>query len=59
MKTLPVIGLFANLFAVTVLLAQSPPEMPAPQKEHEWLKQFVGEWESVEATILPDQPGMK
>lgn len=33
---------------------------PAPQKEHEWLRQFVGEWESeAESVGLPGQPEMK
>lgn len=40
----------------TQLLAQLP-EFPKPTKEHEWLQQFVGEWESTsEATTGPGQP---
>src|SRR5262245_57892754 len=40
-------------------LAQ-PPDMPKPQKEHEWLKQFVGEWDSeAEAVMVPGQPAVK
>lgn len=35
------------------------PEFPAPQAEHTWLKQFVGEWESVaEGKPAPDQPAL-
>ncbi len=36
-------------------VVQDPPPMPKPVKEHEWLQQFVGEWES-EAEIVMD-PG--
>lgn len=49
----------AIAFAVSIhstLLAQQP-EFPSPTKEHEWLKQFVGEWEShSKASMGPDQP---
>jgi hypothetical protein len=41
------------------LLAQEP-QFPAPQKEHEWLKQFVGQWDSEsEATAASGQPPIK
>ena len=41
------------------LFAQVP-EFPSAQKEHEWLQQFVGEWESEsEGSMGPDQPPMK
>jgi Protein of unknown function (DUF1579) len=37
-----------------------PPTMPGPQKEHDWLKQFVGEWDSEsEVVAMPGQPAMK
>jgi hypothetical protein len=33
---------------------------PAPTKEHEWLKQFVGEWETAaEADLGPGSPPLK
>lgn len=36
------------------------PEMPTPQQEHEWLRQLVGEWDTVsEMTMGPDQPPLK
>ena len=45
---------------MTTLLAQDTLKMPAPTKEHEWLKQFVGEWETdMEAIMAPGQPPMK
>jgi hypothetical protein len=38
------------------LFAQETPQAPKPLKEHDWLKQFVGDWESEsEAMIGPDQ----
>jgi hypothetical protein len=50
-----------GLFAVgSYAIAQEMPEMPKPQKEHQWLEQLAGEWTSVmEATMGPDQPPMK
>lgn len=40
--------------------AQEMPEMPKPQREHEFLKKFVGEWESVgEGTMGEGQPPME
>jgi hypothetical protein len=40
--------------------AQEEPEFPVPEKEHQWLKQFVGQWDSEsEAKMSPDQPPMK
>ncbi len=60
MKTFAWSGSFVILFAVSSLLAQEIPKMPTPQKEHEWLQQFVGEWESEsEAFMGPGQPAMK
>lgn len=39
------------------VLAQDIPGMSTPEKEHEWLKQFVGEWTSeAEASMGPGQP---
>jgi hypothetical protein len=40
--------------------ALSAQDMPKPQKEHEWLQQLVGEWESeAEITTEPGKPPMK
>lgn len=48
------------ILIMNVLALGQPPGMPAPQKEHEWLKQFVGEWDSVADAIMgPGQPAVK
>jgi hypothetical protein len=48
------------LFDFTATSLTQGPEMPAPQKEHEWLKAFVGDWtSSMEASMGPDTPPMK
>jgi Protein of unknown function (DUF1579) len=48
------------LIGMTTLVAQDGFKMPTPTKEHEWLKQFVGEWDTdMEATMAPGQPPMK
>jgi hypothetical protein len=40
--------------------AADAPKMPAPQKEHEWLKQLEGEWVTEsEMLMAPGQPPMK
>jgi hypothetical protein len=60
MRKLKVVGMLPILFAASFLLAQDSPEFPAPQKEHEWLLQFVGEWETEsEALAAPGGPAMK
>ena len=43
-----------------VARAQEAPKMPAPQKEHEWLKQLEGEWETeAEMLMEPGKPPVK
>ena len=60
MKTPVVCGLFVTVLAASMLLAEEAPKFPTPQKEHDLLKQFVGEWESeMEATAGPGQAPMK
>jgi len=60
MNKLLMSGLIASLFLAAAAVAQETPEFPKPQKEHDWLRQFVGEWESEsEASFGPDQPKMK
>jgi hypothetical protein len=48
------------LVAPEMGLAQAPPDMPEPTKEHAWLAQFVGEWKTEsKATMGPEQPPME
>ncbi|MGI8602057.1 MAG: DUF1579 domain-containing protein [Verrucomicrobiales bacterium] len=50
----------ALLSGATLLEAQELPKMPPPVKEHAWLQQFAGEWESdVEIFMEPGKPPMK
>jgi hypothetical protein len=56
------ISAIAGLSMVLLGVAAAPQDgaMPKPAKEHEWLKQIAGEWESEgEAILAPDQPPMK
>lgn len=40
--------------------AQEKPNFPEAEKEHRWLKQFVGQWQTEsEGKMGPDQPPMK
>ena len=51
---------FSLLVGTVVLHAQDAPNMPGPEKEHDWLKQLVGEWEMESEMISgPGQPGQK
>lgn len=60
MRNFPFALLALLVVSASTLRAQELPNFPAPQKEHEWLKQFVGEWESeAEAAAVPGQPAMK
>lgn len=49
------------VFAVSSLgNAQEEPKLPKAEKEHQWLKQFAGRWQTEsEAKIGPDKPPMK
>ncbi len=59
MKTRFVPIAIAAMFLCSFVVAQAP-TMPTPQKEHEWLKQFVGNWDSeAEGVMAPGQPPVK
>jgi hypothetical protein len=52
--------LWTGLLGPAIAPAQEIPAMPAPVKEHQWLQQFVGDWESeVEIHMDPAQPPLK
>lgn len=47
-------------FAVVTVRAEDTPQLPAPVKEHAWLKQLEGEWElESECIVAPGQPALK
>jgi hypothetical protein len=48
------------LLLAAALQAADMPEFPPPTKEHEWLKQLIGEWShKSEANMGPGQPAMQ
>lgn len=53
----------AALIAIALLAgtaSSQEPKMPAPEKEHEWLKQLAGEWVTeAEAIMEPGKPPVK
>jgi hypothetical protein len=61
MRKVVIPGLIVLLMAGgSVVHAQEAPQMPAPQKEHQWLQQFVGEWDTqAEGTPEPGKPPIK
>ena len=60
MKRFGIAGLAVVLGLVAVCGGQEPPQMPKPTKEHEWLGQLVGEWESEFSAVMgPGQEAMK
>ena len=60
-KKLAMAGMVVTLLACAeTCVAQEAPQMPSPVKEHEWLSQFVGEWDvTSEMTVAPGAPPMK
>lgn len=57
MKTIAAMVFSLSVLASSAIFAQEPAK---PEKEHEWLKQFVGEWDSeAEGTAGPGQPAIK
>jgi hypothetical protein len=59
MKTTTFAALACAFLVSVCLQAAEMPQMPPPVKEHEWLKKFVGEWDtSVEVYMEPGKPPM-
>lgn len=56
-----ILSLVAGLVAANACRADDPPsDMPKPVKEHDWLKNLVGEWESdCEIFMEPGKPPIK
>jgi len=53
-------SLIAGSLLATVALAQEVPQPSQPEKEHEWLQQLVGEWETHgKAEAGPGQPAFE
>jgi hypothetical protein len=60
MKKIAVSGFMLALLASAAVCAAQAPQLPTPEKAHQWLQQLVGEWEAVgEAYPAPGQPPMK
>lgn len=59
-KLLMIASLASSMFSVAHVHAQEMPELPKPQKEHEWLAQLAGEWTTEsEMTMGPGGGSMK
>jgi uncharacterized protein DUF1579 len=59
-KKFAIAGLVMTLLAGAALAAEETPKLPAPEKEHLWLQQCVGEWESeAEVMMEPGKPPVK
>ena len=61
MRQFNVAGLIvALLVGAAVGQEEQAPQLPKPEKEHAWLQQLVGEWDSeAEMIMAPDQPPVK
>jgi hypothetical protein len=57
--TIAVFTLILSARALVARAADEPPKMPAPQKEHAWLQQLVGEWDSAAEMTEPGKPPAK
>jgi hypothetical protein len=59
MKRIQIAAVVLSLFIAVGAAAQEMPEMPKPQKEHEWLRQFAGTWENEGEATPPGQPTVR
>jgi hypothetical protein len=60
MKLLALSALVFVALATTDIARAQAPQMPPPVKEHQWLQQFVGDWDSeAEIVMEPGKPPMK
>jgi len=60
MSKITILGVFLTWCATSLVSAQDAVDLSVPQPQHQFLHQFVGEWETAsEATIEPNQPPMK
>src|SRR5687767_11488998 len=61
MKKIAITGFVGLLVAgAAVVRSEETPSLPGPAKEHEWLQQLVGEWDSEsEMTMEPGAPPQK
>jgi hypothetical protein len=61
MKTFLAASFVLGALAVSLpCTAQGVPELPKPEKEHQWLDRLVGEWDTeAEIHMMPGQPPLK
>src|SRR5262245_40955276 len=60
MRKLAVLAVVAVLTGGLGVRAQEAPKMAEPQKEHKWLQQLEGEWETTaEMIVEPGKPPVK
>jgi len=53
-------GIVMSVLFGGLAFAQDQPEFPGPEKEHQWLKKFVGDWStSSKAVMAPDAAPME
>lgn len=59
-RFIPLGSALALVCAASIAFAQEMPELPKPQKEHQWLAQLAGDWEAaIECSMGPGTPPMK
>lgn len=58
---IPAVAIWFAVASLSAIRAQEMPQFPGPETEHQWLKQFVGEWEAKSEARMggPDQSLMQ